>query len=62
MTDVADPPFEAGTPQGQAITTTLQNSYTDDLVSEYIARLENDFGVTVNPSALNQVIGGGSQQ
>ncbi len=62
VTDVVDPPFEAGTPQGQAITTTLQSSYTDDLVSEYIARLENDFGVTVNPSALNQVIGGGSQQ
>ena len=62
VTDVVDPPFEAGTPQGQAITTTLQSSYTDDLLSEYIARLENDFGVTVNPSALNQVIGGGSQQ
>lgn len=62
VTDVVDPPFEAGTPQGQAITTTLQNSYTDDLVSEYIARLENDFGVIVNPSALNQVVGGGSQQ
>ena len=62
VTDVVDLPFEAGTPQGQAITTTLQNSYTDDLVSEYIARLENDFGVTVNPSALNQVVGGGSQQ
>ena len=62
VTDVVDPPFEAGTPQGQAITTTLQNSYTDDLVGEYIARLENDFGVTVNPAALNQVVGGGSQQ
>ena len=62
VTDVIDPPFEASTPQGQAITTTLQNSYTDDLVSEYIARLENDFGVTVNPSALNQIVGGGSQQ
>jgi peptidyl-prolyl cis-trans isomerase D len=62
VTDVVDPPFEAGTPQGQAITTTLQNSYTDDLVSEYITRLENDFGVTINPSALNQVVGGGSQR
>ena len=35
---------------------------TDDFVSEYIVRLENDFGVTVNQSALNQVIGGGAQQ
>ncbi|HET8972103.1 MAG TPA: SurA N-terminal domain-containing protein, partial [Pseudolabrys sp.] len=60
VTDVVDPPFEAGTQQGQAITTTLQNSYTDDLLGEYVARLENDFGVSVNPSALNQVIGGGS--
>jgi peptidyl-prolyl cis-trans isomerase D len=61
VTDVVDPPFEAGTPQGQAITTTLQSSYTDDLVGEYIARLESDLGVTVNPSALNQVIGGTQQ-
>ena len=62
VTDIIDPPFEAGTAQGQAITTTLQNSYTDDLVGEYIGRLENDFGVTVNPAALNQVTGGGTQQ
>jgi peptidyl-prolyl cis-trans isomerase D len=62
VTDIIDPPFEAGTPQGQAITTTLQNSYTDDLVGEYIGRLENDFGVTINPAALNQVTGGGTQQ
>jgi peptidyl-prolyl cis-trans isomerase D len=61
VTDVVDPPFDAGTPQGQAMTTTLQNSYTDDLVGEYITRLENDFGVTVNPSALNQVTGGAQQ-
>jgi hypothetical protein len=40
----------------------LQNSYTNDLVGEYIGRLENDFGVTVNPAALNQVTGGGTQQ
>jgi hypothetical protein len=39
----------------------VQNSYTDDLVGEYITRLENDFGVTVNPSALNQVTGGAQQ-
>ena len=61
VTDIIDPPFEVGTPQAQTMTTTLQNSYTDDLVGEYIARLENDFGVTVNPSALNQVTGGAQQ-
>lgn len=62
VTDVVVPPLDAGSPQGQAVTTTLQNSYSDDLLSQYIARLENDFGVSINPSALNQVIGGGTQQ
>jgi hypothetical protein len=31
------------------------------LVSEYIAQLEKDFGVTINPTALNQVTGGSTQ-
>ena len=62
VTDVADRLSKPVHRKARQSPTTLQNSYTDDLVSEYIARLENDFGVTVNPSALNQVIGGGSQQ
>jgi peptidyl-prolyl cis-trans isomerase D len=62
VTDVIDPALDASSQQGKAITDTLQTSYTDDVVSEYIARLENDFGVTINPSALNQVVGGGAQQ
>jgi peptidyl-prolyl cis-trans isomerase D len=62
VTEVADPPFDANSAQGKAVITTLDNSYSDDLIGEYIARLENDFGVSVNQSALNQVIGGGTQQ
>ena len=60
--DTVDPTLDAGSPQGKAIATALQNSYTDGIVGEYIARLENDFGITVNQSALNQVVGGGTQQ
>ena len=62
VTEVIDPALDASSPQGKAITDTLQNSFSEDIVSEYIARLENDFGVTINQSAFNQVIGGGSQQ
>jgi len=40
----------------------LQNSYVDDIVNEFVGRLENDFGVNVNPAALNQATGGGAQQ
>ena len=62
VTDVVDPPLDASSSQGKAIADTLQNSITEDIVTEYIARLENDFGVSVNQGALNQVIGGGAQQ
>lgn len=62
VTDVTDPAFDANSQQGKAITDVLQNSYTDDVVAEYIARLENEFGVTVNQPALNQVVGGATQQ
>ncbi len=62
VTDVVDPQPDPAAPDSKAIAETLQNSFGEDLVSEYISRLENDFGVTVNPSALNQVIGGTPQQ
>jgi peptidyl-prolyl cis-trans isomerase D len=42
----------------KAITTSLQNAYTDDIVGAYVTRLENDFGVTLNQQALTQVFGG----
>jgi peptidyl-prolyl cis-trans isomerase D len=62
VTNVVDPAFDAASQQGKAITSLLQNSYTDDILGEYIARLENDFGISVNQQALNQVVGGGTQQ
>ena len=62
VTDVVDPTLDASSQQGKAITNVLQNSYTDDVVGEYIARLENEFGVTVNQTALDQVVGGTTQR
>jgi peptidyl-prolyl cis-trans isomerase D len=62
VTEVTDPTLNASTPEGKSIGDTLQNSYGEDIVTEYVGRLENDFGVTVNQSAFDQVIGGGQQQ
>ena len=62
VTGIVDPALAAGSEEGKAIADTLQNSYSEDIVTEYIARLENDFGVSINPTALNQVVGGGNQQ
>jgi len=60
VTDVIAPPLDTNSPEVKQLTTTLQNSYSDDMIGQYIARLENDYGVSINQSALNQVIGGGT--
>ena len=62
VTEIVDAAFDANSQDGKAIADTLRNSYGEDIVTEYVGRLENDFGVTVNQSAYNQAIGGGSQQ
>jgi peptidyl-prolyl cis-trans isomerase D len=62
VTGIIDAAFDFASPQGKAIMSTLQSSYSDDLTSEYIARLETQFGVDVNQTAVNQIIGGGTGQ
>ncbi|MGB8444581.1 MAG: peptidyl-prolyl cis-trans isomerase, partial [Pseudolabrys sp.] len=62
VTEIIDPTLDASSPEGKSISDTLQNSFSEDVVTEYIGRLENDFGVKVNQPAFNQVIGGGGQQ
>jgi peptidyl-prolyl cis-trans isomerase D len=60
VTQVTDPAPDVL--QSGQLKTVLQNSYSEDLVGEYIVRLESDFGVTRNEAALNQVVGGATEQ
>jgi peptidyl-prolyl cis-trans isomerase D len=59
VTGVTEPKFDANAPELEQLSTQMQNSYADDLIGEYIAKVETDIGVSINQSALNQVIGGG---
>ncbi len=58
VTDVIEPKFDSNSPQTKQLASQLQDSYADDIIGQYIARLESDIGVSINQSALNQVIGG----
>jgi peptidyl-prolyl cis-trans isomerase D len=60
ITDVIDPKLDAASPEAKQLSTTLQASYADDIIGEYIARLENDYGVRLNQTALDQVTSGRS--
>ena len=58
VTAVEDPKLDANSPEAKAIAATLLNGYADDVVGSYIARLENEYNVTINQAALSQVVGG----
>ena len=60
VTDVIEPKLDSTAPEAKQLLTSLQSSFADDIIGEYIGRLENDIGVAINQSALNQVIGGGT--
>ena len=48
--------------QSAQLKTVLQNSYADDLIAEYLTRLAIELGVTRNEAAMNQAIGGPTEQ
>ena len=47
-------------PEAKEISDSLRNALGNELLTGFGEQLERDVGVTINPSALNQVTGGGS--
>jgi peptidyl-prolyl cis-trans isomerase D len=60
VTDIVVPPLDAASEGAKSTVEALNRGLSEDIFSEYIAKLESDIGVTINQSALNQVIGGGA--
>jgi peptidyl-prolyl cis-trans isomerase D len=60
--DVVEPALDEASPEAKQMSSTLQNSYADDIIGEYIGKLEADLGVKLNQQALGQVVGGTAAQ
>jgi peptidyl-prolyl cis-trans isomerase D len=60
VTDIVVPSVDMASEDAKRTIETLNRGLSEALLAEYIAKLESDIGVTINQSALNQVIGGGS--
>jgi peptidyl-prolyl cis-trans isomerase D len=60
VTDIVVPSLDMGSEAAKRILETLNRGLSEDILGEYIAKLESEIGVTINQSALNQVIGGAS--
>ena len=52
------PPFVTTTQEAQQIENQLREAMSDDLVSQYIAQVQKDLGVTINQQVVRQVVGG----
>jgi peptidyl-prolyl cis-trans isomerase D len=57
VTEVTRPAFDPQSDEGKRLIETLNRGLADDIAGEYIGQLENEIGVTINQSALNQVTG-----
>jgi len=60
VSDVRVPTLDTSTPEAKRIEDGLRRGLEDDLVGQYVARLETDLGVSINANALSQATGGGS--
>jgi peptidyl-prolyl cis-trans isomerase D len=60
VTEITVPPFDAQSDDAKRTVETLNRGVAEDALGEYIAHLQTVVGVTINRSALNQVISGGA--
>lgn len=60
VTEITTPPLDPASAEAKPIDDALRRTIADDIVAEYITRLQNEVGVTINQAALSQVSGGGT--
>jgi peptidyl-prolyl cis-trans isomerase D len=60
VTDIVVPTLDTASADAKRAVETLDRGLSEDILGEYIAKLESEIGVTINQSALNQVVSGGA--
>ena len=61
VTEVTGPPFDPASAQGQRFNERLRRAMTEELFEEYVRRLEDDLGTTINQDAMNRIRGGSTE-
>jgi peptidyl-prolyl cis-trans isomerase D len=57
VTEIKEPTFEAGGAAAKPLQDQLRNSYSDELLSQYVTQLEADLDTSINQQALSQAVG-----
>ena len=57
VTDIKVPTFDANSATVKSLTDQLKGAYNEELLSQYVTRLENDLGTNINQAAVDQAVG-----
>jgi peptidyl-prolyl cis-trans isomerase D len=57
LTDITVPPLEMQSADARQLQDTLRTAYAEDIIAQYVGKLQTEFGATINEAALNQAIG-----
>jgi peptidyl-prolyl cis-trans isomerase D len=57
VTDIKVPTFDASSATVKSLTDQLKGAYNEELLSQYVTRLENDLGTNINQAAVAQAVG-----
>jgi peptidyl-prolyl cis-trans isomerase D len=60
VTDIVVPKTDMNSQEVKTIAQALNRSLSEDVFSQYITRVQNEIGVTINRNAVNQVVTGSS--
>ncbi|MDB5593822.1 MAG: Peptidylprolyl isomerase [Hyphomicrobiales bacterium] len=59
VNDSIVPPVDPESDEYKAVSGRLATAYSDDILNQYLAKLQSDLGVSINQAALNLAVGGG---
>jgi peptidyl-prolyl cis-trans isomerase D len=57
LTDITVPPLDMQSAEAKKIEDGLRTAYAEDIIAQYVGRLQTEFGATINETALNQAVG-----
>ena len=58
LTDITVPDFDAASAEAKRVAEGMRRQMSEDLIAQYVQRLQTDLGVTINQDALRRVAGG----
>ena len=57
VTDVTEPTLDAASEDAKKLKASIERSGAEELVGQYVIKMENEIGVTINQPAVAQITG-----